>query len=149
KFSDGLKDVAQKEGAMFVDQFDPYMAMLLRERPKHPNDFVGGGDAVHPGPIGHTVMAWAILKGLGAPALVSRVAIDASTKKASTEACQVSALQVSDKAVSFERQDEALPMPIDEKAKAALSLAPVLADLDQYELHVTGLSPGAYELKID
>jgi len=72
-----------------------------------------------------------------------------STKKASTEACQVSGLKASDNAVSFERQDQALPMPIDEKAHAALSLAPVLADLDQYELQVTGLAAGSYELRID
>ena len=32
QFSDGLKDVAAKSGAAFVDQFDPYMAILLRER---------------------------------------------------------------------------------------------------------------------
>jgi lysophospholipase L1-like esterase len=149
KFSDGLKQVAEKEGATFVDQFDPYMAMLLRERPGNPNGFVGGGDAVHPGPIGHTVMAWAILKGLGAPALVSRVQIDAATGKITSEGCRVDGLQASGKTISFERKDDALPMPIDEKAGPALKLAPILEDLDRYELQVTGLPSGAYELTID
>ena len=74
QFSDGLKDVAAKSGATFVDQFDPFMAILLRERAANPPGFIGGGDAVHPGPIGQTVMAWAVLKGLGASALVSRAA---------------------------------------------------------------------------
>jgi len=32
QFSDGLKEVAAKQGATFVDQFDPYMAIMLRER---------------------------------------------------------------------------------------------------------------------
>ena len=32
KFSDGLKEVAAKEDATFVDQFDPYMAIMMRER---------------------------------------------------------------------------------------------------------------------
>jgi hypothetical protein len=149
KFSDGLKGVASHEGATFVDQFDPYMAMLLRERPKHPSDFVGGGDAVHPGPIGHTVMAWAILKGLGAPALVSRAAIDMPSKKVSSEGCQLENLQVSGNTVSFDRMDQALPMPIDEKAGPALKLAPILEELDRYELKVTGLPTGSYELSID
>lgn len=149
KFADGLKDVAAKEGATFVDQFDPYIAMLLRERPNNPGGFVGGGDAVHPGPIGHTVMAWAILKGLGAPSLVSSVDIDVPTKKVSSEACRVEGLKISGNTVHFERQDEALPMPIDEKAGPALKLAPILEDLDQYELRVTGLPSGTYELSID
>ena len=149
KFSNGLKEVAAKEGATFVDQFDPFMAILLRERQNHPNDFVGGGDAVHPGPIGHTVMAWAILKGLGAPALVSRVAIDVASRKVSAEACGVDDLKVSNNTLSFERQDHALPMPIDEKAGPALKLAPILEELDQYQLQVSGLPAGTYELSID
>src|SRR3974390_3272317 len=48
KFSDGLRDVAAKEGDTFVDQFDPYMAMLLRERTGSQHGVVGGGEAVHP-----------------------------------------------------------------------------------------------------
>jgi lysophospholipase L1-like esterase len=150
KFSDGLREIANKEGATFVDQFDPYMAMLLRERANSPAGFVGGGDAVHPGPIGHTVMAWAILKGLGAPALVSRVQIDYASQKLSlAEQCRVVGLKVSDGVVKFDREDEALPMPIDEKAGTALKLAPILEDLDRYELQVTGLPAGTYELSID
>ena len=149
KFSDGLKEVAAKEGAAFVDEFDPYMAILLRERPSHHDTFVGGGDAVHPGPIGHTVMAWAILKGLGAPSLVSSVRIDCSGKQVKSKGCEVKDLQVSGNSVSFERVDEALPMPIDPKAIPALSLAPILEDLSAYELRVSGLPAGTYELAID
>lgn len=150
KFSNGLKDVASKEGDAFVDQFGPYMVMLLRERPNNPNGFVGGGDAVHPGPIGHTVMAWAILKGLGASALVSRADLDFTANKVTgTEGCRLEALKVSNGTISFDRSDDALPMPIDEKAVPAIKLAPILDELDQYELRITGLPAGTYELSID
>src|SRR5215831_16010414 len=44
RFSDGLKEVASKTGATFVDQFDPYLTTLLRERGRNPEGFVGGGD---------------------------------------------------------------------------------------------------------
>jgi lysophospholipase L1-like esterase len=150
KFSDGLKKVAEKEGAVFVDQFDPYMAMLLRERPHAPtNSFVGGGDAVHPGPIGHTVMAWAILKGLGAQPLVSSVEMDVTTQKVKTEGCQANDVKINGSTVSFVRVDEALPMPVDEKATPALKLAPILEDLDGYTLQIKGLPSGNYQLSID
>jgi hypothetical protein len=33
RFSDGLKEVAASTGAALVDQFDPFMAILIRERP--------------------------------------------------------------------------------------------------------------------
>src|SRR3974390_1536146 len=90
KFSDGLKDVASQTGSTFVDQFDPYMAIMLRGRAADPKAFIGGGDAVHPGPAGHTLMAWAVLKGLGAGATVSRAELDASAQKGLTaEGCRI------------------------------------------------------------
>jgi hypothetical protein len=150
QFSDGLKDVAARQGATFVDQFDPYMAIMLRERAADPAAFIGGGDAVHPGPAGHTIMAWAILKGLGAPALVSRTEIDgASGKVLAAEGCRVANLKSDKGTVSFDRSDDALPMPVDLKAEPALKLAPILQDLNRYELKVTGLLEGTYELSID
>ena len=150
RFSDGLKEVALKSGATFVDQFDPYMAVLLRERADNPPVFIGGGDAVHPGAIGHTVMAWAVLKRLGASARVSNVVIDGSTQKVLTaDGCRVENLKKSAAVLSFDRLDEALPMPIDPRAEPALKLAPILQELDRYELEVTGLPAGKYALAID
>ncbi len=150
KFSDGLKQVAEKTGSRFVDQFDPYMSIMMKTRASNPTGIIGGGDAVHPGPAGHTMMAWAVLKGLGATPLVSRAEIDAAgAKVAAAEACRITNLKVSNGAVSFDRLDEALPMPIDSRAEAALELAPILEDLDRYELRVTGLPAGDYDLVID
>lgn len=149
KFSDGLKEIAAKSGVTFADQFDPYMAILLRERGANPPALIGGGDAVHPGPIGHTLMAWAILKGLGASALVSRAEINAATIRVRADGCQVSNLKVANGSISFDRLDQALPMPIDPAAEPVLKLAPILEDLNRYELRVTGLAAGTYELSID
>jgi hypothetical protein len=150
RFSDGLREVAAKQGDTYVDQFDPYMTILLRERTGNQDRMVGGGDAVHPGPIGHTVMAWAVLKGLGASPLVSRVALDCSTKNvAAAQGCRVENLRIADGAISFDRLDDALPMPIDERAEPALELAPILQELDRYELQATGLSGKNYVITID
>lgn len=150
KFSDGLKQVAEKTGARFVDQFDPYMSIMMKERASNPTVIIGGGDAVHPGPAGHTIMTWAVLKGLGASSLVSRAEIDASgSKVTAAEGCKVTNLKASPDSVSFDRLDQALPMPIDSRADAALKLAPILEELDQYELRVAGLPAGDYELTID
>ncbi len=40
-------------------------------------------------------------------------------------------------------------MPIDERAEAALKLAPVLEQLNRLELRITGLAAGSYDLTID
>ncbi len=149
-FSDGLKEVANKGGAKFVDQFDPYMAIMLRERGTNPTAVIGGGDAIHPGPAGQTIMAWAVLKGLGAGALVSRAEIDASAQKVvAAQGCRVNNLKVAGGIIGFDRLDDSLPMPIDARAESALKLAPILQDLNRYELRVTGLKDGLYEMTID
>jgi lysophospholipase L1-like esterase len=149
QFSDGLKDVAAKTGALFVDQFDPYMHLMMAARATDPNAFIGGGDAVHPGPPGHTLMAWAVLKGLGATAPVSSADIQVASKSVKSTGCKVENLAFANGGVSFDRLDEALPLPVDERAEPALKLAPVLDDLSQYTLRVTGLATGNYDITID
>jgi hypothetical protein len=95
-------------------------------------------------------MAWAVLKGLGAPALVSRADIDgASHKVVSAEGCRITQLKSEGGVLSFDRLDDALPMPIDTRAEQALQLAPILSEIDQYELRVSGLPGANYEVNID
>lgn len=150
KFSDGLHTVAGKVHGTFVDQFDPYMAIMMKARTINPEAVIGGGDSVHPGPIGHTVMAWAVLKGLGASALVSSADLNAAAKKLNAaENCQIENLSFADGSVSFDRLDQALPMPIDPKAAEALKLAPITDELNRYEIKITGLPEGRYEISVD
>jgi hypothetical protein len=61
----------------------------------------------------------------------------------------VSDLKLADGVLSFDRIDRALPMPIDPRAVTALKLAPVLDELDRYELKVTGLKAASYAVTID
>jgi hypothetical protein len=111
---------------------------------------VGGGDAIHPGPIGQTLMAWAVLKGLGSTAEVSYAEINAGTKSViAARGCKIEHLERTAGGLLFDRLDEALPMPIDERAESALQLAPVLEDLDRYELRITGLSGDNFDVTID
>jgi lysophospholipase L1-like esterase len=153
KFSDGIQAVAAKEGAAFVDQFAPYMAVMMKARAEKPDAHIGGGDAVHPGPAGHTIMAWAILKGLNAPALVSCAGFDVSrwlrSKVTCEKQCAISNVKIAAGALSFDRLDKALPMPIDARATAALQLAPVTEDLNRYMLKVEGLKAARYEVAIN
>ncbi|MGE3312089.1 MAG: SGNH/GDSL hydrolase family protein [Limisphaerales bacterium] len=149
RFSDGLKEVAAASHAQFVDQFGPYMDRMLAARASDPKALIGGGDAVHPGPPGQTLMAWIVLKGLGATPQVSAVEIHARSKSTRATLCQIDNVTYADGGVSFDRLDEALPMPVDPRAEAALGLAPILDDLSQYLLRVAGLADGAYAITVD
>jgi lysophospholipase L1-like esterase len=115
KFSEGVKEIAEKNGGLFVDQFHPYLAVMEKARAQDPQAIIMSGDWIHPGPPGQSVMAWGILKGLHFPSLVSSVAIDLKYKEApKTANCRVSEVKVvvdngDMHGLSFERTDNALP----------------------------------------
>jgi len=152
-FSDALKGVAATQNVAFADQFNPYMAVMLKARAARPDAFVGGGDSLHPGPVGQLIMAWSILKGLGMPSVVSRVELDVARPQGSqvvaAENTRVSNVTWEKSVLSFDRLDSALPMPIDERAEPALEMIPFLNDLNCYELKVAGLESDYYEVQID
>lgn len=150
KFSAGVQQIAEKNEGLFVDQFHPYLTVLDRARGKGPKyDRITAGDAVHPGPPGQALMAAAILKGLAFPTLVSAVELDASTGKVvSAQNCQVENVAKAGGGVSFQRADAALPF-FPSEAASILPHAPLLTDLNDYRLKITGLAAGAYDLKID
>jgi lysophospholipase L1-like esterase len=150
QFSDALKTVAASNETAFVDQFDPYMTLLVSLHATNADASVGGGGAVHPGPAGQTLMAWIILKTLGAPSLVSSADVDAATGKVTaTEGCRIENIRVADGVLRFDRLDQALPMPVLPNADGALSLVPVLNDLSRYMLKVSGLKASRYILTVD
>lgn len=149
KFSDGVKVIADKNGGLFVDQFHPYLAALDRARGKGPKyDRITGGDAVHPGPPGQALMAASILKGLSFPSLVSSAEIDAAGGKVFvTKNCTVENVAKKEGGLSFSRLDGALPFfPMD--ALSILPHAPILEELNDYRLKVTGLAAGRYEVRV-
>jgi lysophospholipase L1-like esterase len=150
KFSAGVGEIAQKNGGLFVDQFHPYLTVLDKARgASEKYSRITAGDAVHPGEPGQALMAASILKGLHFPTLVSSVEIDASgtPKETATKRCRVSDLAAKDGGVSFQRRDEALPF-FPPKAAPILKWAPLLEELNDYHLKVTGLKDGNYEVRL-
>ena len=148
KFSEGVKVIADKNGGLFVDQFHPYLTVLDRARGKGPKyDRITAGDAVHPGPPGQALMAASILKGLSFPPLVSSAELDATGKVGAVQNCKIDGVVAKEGGLSFTRLDGALPFfPAD--AVSILPSAPILEELNQYSLKVTGLAAGKYEVRI-
>ena len=115
-----------------------------------PKFTIVGKDRVHPGDVGHFVMAYAILKGQKAPEYVSKMAVDAGAAKVVEEGnCKISDLKAAKEEVSFTCLENALPYPVPESAKDALKLVPFEKEMNQEILKVDGLAPGTYELQID
>lgn len=145
-----VRELAAKYNGEVVDFHGPMTAFNLERQKSDPAFTIIGPDRVHPGAPGHLMMAWLFLKAQGAPALVSKVAVDAS-KGEVTEAANaaVSGLAKKGDGVAFTVLEKALPFPVDEGAKPLLAQVPVERDLNQEVVSVTGLAPGNYELLID
>lgn len=148
KYSDGVKQIAEKNAGLFVDQFHPYLNVLDGARKKSPKyERITAGDAVHPGPPGQALMAASILKGLSFPTLVSSVELNADGKVVAAKNCTIEKVVAKDGGLSFSRLDGALPFfPGD--AVSILPWTPILEELNDYRLKVSGLAAGKYEVRV-
>lgn len=106
-------------------------------------------DGVHLNELGHLAMAYALLKGLGAPAEVSSAAIDAAAGTVTAQSgCQIRDLAAEGPdALSFTRVDEALPLNRGVFSAFSYAWVPVPEGLNRYLLQVTGLPAGRYEIR--
>jgi len=110
-------------------------------------------DRVHPNPAGQLTMGSCLLHAWHAPALVTRVTIDAAAAKVTdAQNTTVYSLAPSSGALTWKQKDKALPIPVnfdDSDTDLAQKAGADLESIDSEDLIVTGLKPGRYRLKID
>ncbi len=109
-----------------------------------------GEDRVHPGTPGHVVMAYEILKALGEPEYVSKVAIHTADKKVLTAInASVENIATDPGQIRFDLREGALPFVMDPEERKALDLVPFMARFNRQQLFLTDVPSGSYQLKID
>lgn len=144
------RKLAAEFGGSVVD-FHGVMGRINAEyQTSDPKATIVGGDRVHPGPMGHLVMAYTFLKAQSVHPYVSKTVIDAADSAVVESLnCTVEDLSATTTAVSFTSHEKALPFPIPRGTEKALELVPFVRELNQEVLAVRELSPGDYELTID
>lgn len=116
---------------------------------KKNHDTLHTTDGVHLNDVGQLAMAFAILKGLGAPPDVSSVEIDADgAKLVAAEGCTVKELASND-ALEFTRLDKGLPFNYGLFYPLSYRHIPVPDELNRYTLTIKNLPKGDYELTVD
>lgn len=107
-------------------------------------------DGIHLNDLGQLAMAFAILKGLGAPDHVSSMTVDAKTGKVvATDGCRVSKLEVLQDGIAFTRLDDGLPLNRGILSGLDFRWVPIPERLNRYELRVTNLPAGKYAVRAD
>ncbi len=150
RYSDFVKELAQKNGQMVADLNAPVVEMLNKANASDPTNALKiVPDRVHPGASGHLIMAAALLKAWGAPALVTAVHIDAASKSVKSAGnTSVSGFD----GLTWTQKDSALPMPVnmaDPATALAVKSSDFVESLNRQTLKVTGLEGGTYTLKIN
>jgi lysophospholipase L1-like esterase len=107
-------------------------------------------DGIHLSDLGQLAMAFAILKGLGAPADVSSVVVDAAGPKlVKAEGCTVDGLAGQAGRVEFVRHDRGVPLNNGPFWGFNFRFVPIPDELNRYTVAVRNLPPGKYDLRVD
>ncbi|MSR54045.1 MAG: hypothetical protein EXS09_12255 [Gemmataceae bacterium] len=146
-----LKDLAEKHGASFVDQYAVTRAALEKMEADKADKVIPFGDGFHTSTPGGLLMAHAILTGLGAKAAVSGATLTVGTGQVQAQGtgCKIENSAMKDGSLSFERTDAAIPMPVMKDWLTLLPYVNNLTDLNHYGLTVKGLGRGDYTIAID
>ncbi|MEP0844160.1 MAG: hypothetical protein HRF43_15775 [Phycisphaerae bacterium] len=119
---------------------------------KDAKDTLHAADGVHLSDLGQLAMAYAILKGLGAPADVSSATLSARDAGAvEAKGCRISDVRVSDdgRRIAFTRLDEGLPLNLEPLWQLQFRFIPFPDQLNRYLLAVKDLPAGRYEITAD
>jgi hypothetical protein len=146
-----LREVAEERGLGFVDMYSPLNTITDDQRKKLP-DWTMIPDGVHPGPIGQTVMAVAIVENIVARSQVSQVTIAPNKDGKMTASAgngTVTELQSSDGGISFTFAANALPWVLPPDVAEGPTLTHMGHHFGNEKVTVRNLKPGKYELKID
>jgi lysophospholipase L1-like esterase len=147
RYAEGVRGLAEKKGLPVYD-IHMLLADVQRRAKADDPEFTMIPDAIHPGPPGQALMAYALLKALGCDEQASGLVIDAQTGGVWTDRCAVEDLQTAEGEIRFRRRDEALPTYFDPEAATVYDYAPIVEELNQYSFRVAGLRPGNWKLTV-
>ncbi len=145
-----LREQAQVRGLGFVDMYSPLNNLTVGKRKTDP-DWTMIKDAVHPGPVGQTVMAAAVIADMVKKTPVSQITIDASptASKATAVNAKVDGLRAEAGKVTFTALENALPWVLPPDAAEGVQLTALGHRYSNEKLTVLQLPKGKYQLSID
>lgn len=145
-----VREIARERHVGFVDFHTPMTALNHAAQATERSFTLVGADRIHPGVVGHFVMATLFLKAQGHSPYVARVSFDVTAPSTvEAENCRVTDLVAKRGEIQFTYVAKALPFPLPNEARAALDLVPFMSDLNQELLTIKGLPPGQHGIWID
>ncbi|QDT52358.1 GDSL-like Lipase/Acylhydrolase [Caulifigura coniformis] len=121
-----------------------------REKPEKDKEHtLHARDGIHLNDLGQVAFAYALLKGLGAPADVSSATLDATTLESVASGCAITETTRGADSIEFIRLDEGLPLNGETFFSLHFRFVPIPDNLNRYLLMVTSLEPARYSVTAD
>jgi lysophospholipase L1-like esterase len=121
-----------------------------QEKDPKKQETLHAADTIHLNELGETAMAFAILKGFGAPADVSSADIDAAdSKRLAHSGCEITQLKRDADTIEFDRLDEGLPLNFGAFGAFRYRFIPIPDEINRYMLTIKNLKPGKYDIKVN
>jgi lysophospholipase L1-like esterase len=145
-----LREQAEVRGLGFVDMWSPLNNLTLTARKKDPN-FTMIGDGVHPGPVGQTVMAAAVIDNMVARSVVSQTVLQLKGGQYTGTVAngKIDGITQKGDSLSFTLTANALPWVLPPEAADGVKMTSLGHRYSNEKVTVRNLKPGNYELKID
>ncbi len=149
--ADYIEIMAAKYKLPVVDYWTIMTNLNTELQKSNPSATLTSKDRVHPESTGHLVMAYQFLKTEKLTPLVSKIIINAKTKKlqANLGNCLMNNYLNSAEVISFDVKELSLPFPVAVNQQKALDLVPFMKELNMEYFRISNLKPGEYEIKID
>lgn len=142
---------AGRDGADSLDWFSLMNNFIAKHRCSDKSFMTTGIDRVHPGPLGHSLMAWEFLKHQGVSPVVSEVTVDAESVRVTSaiNATADAVVSCGSGGVAFDLLAKAIPFPVPEEALAYIDEFDVEKHLNRETITIVGLLKGRYAMMID
>jgi hypothetical protein len=144
-----IRKMATKYDAPLVDLFAAMESINLKGQQSDSTFTIVGQDRIHPGILGHLIMATEIIQSLTPSQYVSIMEVDSKRLTSlRAENCTIE-IDKKSKNLKFRALENALPFPLEEDLKMVNEWVPLQDSLNKEMLFLQKLPKGSYTLRID
>ncbi len=147
-----VKEFAEKYKTQVVDYWTMLTTLNATVQQTDSTATLIGTDRVHPGGVGHLLMAREFLKTIKSPAVVASIVADQNTKLSKEKSAQcdfADFIRKGSDEITFTATEKALPFPIRDDQEKVPEMVPFTDELNREMLIFNYLTPGYYTLQID
>ena len=141
RMADGVKDLAKELGVPSADIFHPMLKDLRKHAKRRLRERLIP-DSVHPGPAGHLLMAYYVLRELDVPGVVAEIEVSRKGVLKKKGKVGVEGFRYENGVVEFDLSLACLPFHVPKAARVALDYVPFQKELNRFTLTMKDWPPG-------